>query len=89
MVFPASQVHIVNRDDMTGRPEEVMEGVHDFIGIPRRPLGAKVTGHRENVNTHRKDTLEQSTLELMRDFYRPHNIHLSRLLGWQLDSWDS
>jgi len=44
LAFPAAQVHVVNRDDMMRRPEEVMAAIHDFLGLQRLPIGKKVRG---------------------------------------------
>jgi len=66
----------------------VLDEVTEFIGIPpfSSEQKAKLASERHNEGLARsKSDEDEKALQSLRDFFRPHNARLEKLLGWKVD----
>lgn len=77
--FPTEQVLILPSEEFSGRPQQTMDRVSDFLGVPRHPVRIR---HRHNVSPSAE--VDDRVLDQLRAYYRPHNRELYRLLGEDL-----
>jgi hypothetical protein len=84
-LFPREQVLISSFEDLAVRPEEILNEVHEFIGVPPRPNDAKGMGA---VNSTEKPPagMYEEELASLRERYRSPNMELETLLGGRF--WD-
>ena len=77
-VFPREQVLVIHFEDWLSNFSSTMSRVWSFLGVPEASLSVQsvVNG---NVQLEHKDMLPK-TRELLKEFYRPHNIKLAELL---------
>jgi hypothetical protein len=79
--FPREQVLIVASEDFSRDEQGVMDGVSDFLGIPRYQ---RVGYARHNLSP--RITMDEDLRAELREFYAPHNQELYALLdrdfGW-------
>ena len=82
-LFPREQIHIIISDDLFAEPQATMDGIYDFLGVARIQHDAFPNVNKGNYS----GSMKPETLELLREFYRPHNEALFQFLGRRYD-WD-
>lgn len=80
--LPSSQVHIVNSEEFSADEQGVMNGVSDFLGVPRYERQGFA---RHNLST--RAAMDEATRAELGRFYRPHNARLYELIERDLN-WD-
>jgi hypothetical protein len=86
-LFPREQFHFLTLEDLSARPGETLDGVHEFLGIPaHRPADLP------HLHAAKYDTLERETRDRLGDYFAPHNQRLYDLVGrdfgWERGSAD-
>jgi hypothetical protein len=81
-LFDASQFHVLTLEELSARPGETLDRVHDFLGLPAyRPDDLKP------LHTASYSSLSPDTRAQLREYFRPHNARLYELVGRDL-GWD-
>jgi hypothetical protein len=68
--------------------DNLLDEVSDFLGIDpfAKEQKEQFMSQRHNEGLVRsKSADDEQTLQTLRDFYRPHNTRLEKLLGWKVD----
>lgn len=81
-LFPREQFMVERSEDLFQDPAAVFERTLRFLGLPPRELK-----QYEQFNAFSQDSMEPDTRARLEDHFRPHNEHLSRLLGRDF-GWD-
>ena len=84
--FPKEQFLFLRMEDLTNNPFETMSKITNFLHISPVSNEEADQWFSEKINhrTHEQDTLfkiRDTTISLLRNFYRPHNELLAQLLG--------
>jgi hypothetical protein len=74
--FPREQLHIASSERFLADPAGVLGEIHDFLGVPRRPLGIY---HKHNART--RQPLKPATRERLEAFFTEPNRQLFEYLG--------
>jgi hypothetical protein len=74
--FRREQIHIVAMEDLAADPQGILDGVHQFLGLP--PRNAEDLAPRF-VSEY--DPLPEDARRVLGDYFRPHNQRLYELLG--------
>lgn len=83
--FPREQVAVIRFEDLIGDAEATVAGVHEHLGVERRPdLVGKVAGVNSSSAARNAD---QDTVDRLRAFYAPLNEDLAALLGPEFRPW--
>ena len=83
-LFPADQLLVLDSDELFDRPGETLRRVFDYAGID--PSFSVSDLDARNTGSNRSDVDPRTVAEL-RDYFRPHNERLYRLIGRDL-GWD-
>ena len=76
---------MVRFEDLVGDPAGTVAGIHEHIGVERRP---ELAGKIEGVNPSPDDTeVDVETVRRLRAVYAPLNEDLAALLGPQFRPW--
>ncbi len=75
-LFPKEQFLILRSEDLFANPEKVTREVYEFLGIPHLQLE-----QYQNVNPGNYPSAESDTINLLIEYFRPHNQKLAELLG--------
>ncbi|XP_046575309.1 carbohydrate sulfotransferase 15-like [Haliotis rubra] len=82
-VFPRDQILIIKMEDMRDHFYNVFAKIFKFLGLS--PLPRSVMDQREREAKSKKRSkrvhMMDKTRHLLDDFYRPHNIQLTKLIG--------
>lgn len=73
--FPRNQFHIIHSDDLFAIPDEMMQGVWNFLSLESHEL-AECPAHRQQ-----KYRTYQSTVNYLAEYFEPYNRELYELLG--------
>jgi hypothetical protein len=80
--FPRAQLLVLESRRLRDRPDEVIDEVSDFLGVPRM----EHQGKRSAIHVGEYDQKPPAeTASLLRRVYRPHNERLFELLGRDFD----
>lgn len=82
--FSPEQVHVVIMERWIQHPDECLNGILDFLELPRVELPKKAA----HMRAYTVDPLDSETKEVLRDLYRPHNERLFELLGDPIPEWE-
>jgi hypothetical protein len=74
--FPREQFHFVTLEQLADAPQQALEGVHDFLGIPGHDYAALPRLHSAQYDSIGADAREQ-----LAAYFRPHNERLYELAG--------
>ncbi len=74
--FPREQFLIFKSEELFQDPERVTRQVYEFLDIPYFQLA-----QYKNVNPGGYPSAEAETLDLLKEYFRPHNERLAELLG--------
>lgn len=80
--FPRHQIHVLSLEEMEADPRRVVSEVHEFLGLPERPLEQLPV-----LFTSEYEPLPAETRALLEEYFRPHNARLYELLGRDF-GWD-
>ncbi len=75
-VFPPNSVLVIQSETMFSDPVSVMAEVFGFLGLP-----AVTDINYEPLNVGGYDNSDADARRQLTEFYRPHNVELSRLCG--------
>lgn len=82
--FPQEQIHIVILDDLVTHPADEVNKVFKFLGLQEYTLDSY---EPENKASYDLNEISESTIQLLREFYKPYNQELEKMLGRKL-RWD-
>jgi hypothetical protein len=77
--FPRESIKILCLEEVTQHPNETMEEVFEFLGLPPQPL------FLEAHNTRSYDAMEPEVRAELSEFYRTHNEVLFDMIGRRFD----
>ncbi len=80
--FPAEQIHLVRSEDMRSNPQQVVDEVAAFLGLPAARVADSVP---RNIGDYRADWTPVH--ERLAAYYAPHNARLKDLTGRDF-MWD-
>jgi hypothetical protein len=81
-LFDREQFHFLTLEDLSARPGETLDAVHDFLGLPaHRP--ERLTP----LHTASYSSLAPESRERLGEYFRPHNQRLYELVGRDL-GWE-
>jgi Sulfotransferase domain len=83
-LFPREQFHFLTLEDLSVRPQETLDAVHEFLGLPPHAYADLKPLH----TAPRYDSLAPGTREQLGDYFRPYNERLYELIGRDL-GWGS
>lgn len=82
-VFPADNIHLVISESLFSKPQQSMDELHRFLGLPSHSLESY---EKRNGNSY--SDMTPRTREMLADFFAPHNRRLEERLGietgWQV-----
>jgi len=78
--FSKNNTRVLFAEDFFSSPSETANQVYSFLGL--RPHVSDSWPHARDGDS--KEQPPQEALQLLREFYRPHNEHLSQMLGKSL-----
>lgn len=79
--FPREQMLILSSDDLRHNPQEVMDRVFAFLGLPSYTPKKFTDGHR------RYRPMNPKMRKRLSEYYRPYNQQLEELLGMKFN-WE-
>ena len=83
-LFPRAQFHFLTLEELSARPGETLDAVHDFLGLPpHRPASLPRLHAAPEYSS-----LPPETRERLREYFRPHNQRLYDLVGRDF-GWDA
>jgi Sulfotransferase domain len=80
--FPAGQMLILGSEDFFAHPQQSYDQTVTFLGLPPRPLR-----DAPQMNKGSYPPMSDATRQRLRDYFRPHNQRLYKLLGRDF-GWD-
>ncbi len=81
-LFPREQFHFLTLEDLSARPGETLDGVHEFLGLPaHRPENLP------HLHAASYSSLPPDSRERLQEYFRPHNQRLYELVGRDF-GWD-
>ena len=87
-VFDRQNLLILDFRRLHSDVSKLLDDVTSFLEIPpfTENQKAQLGAERYNVGLAReKSRQDEETIQTLRDFYRPHNVRLEQLLGWNID----
>ena len=81
-IFPKEQILIVDANELNNQTEKTLENIFKFLHISNHKIQDLA-----KVNVGKYSPMNESTRQLLFDFYKPHNLRLYKLLGRTFD-WD-
>ena len=82
--FDPAQFLLLRLEDFSQDPERYMQRVFDFLGVGAPDnWGTVLQDKRSNTHWMQRDPILEETETLLRDFYRPYNQLLARLVEQQ------
>ena len=78
--FSKNNTLVLFAEDFFSSPSETAKQVYSFLGL--RPHVSNSWPHARDGDS--KEQPPREAMQILREFYRPHNEHLSRMLGKQL-----
>jgi sulfotransferase family protein len=81
-LYPRERVHVERSESYFARPDESVDRLLDFLGLPRMRLTVKA------VRPPPYARLPEALRRRLTGFFRPHNDRLERLLGRAME-WDA
>ncbi len=82
-LFDRDQFHFITLEELSARPGETLDAVHDFLGLPAYRAEGLTPLH-----TAEYSSLAPETRERLGEYFRPHNQRLYELIGRDL-GWES
>jgi len=79
-VFPREQFLILKGEDLYEKPAATMKQVFDFLGLPDYQLS-----EYKRFNPGYYKPIDDSTRQLLSDYFRPYNQRLEEFLGMKFD----
>jgi hypothetical protein len=79
--FPREQFHFLTLEDLAAAPQRTLDGVHDFLGLPRRRAEQLPRINISSRHDADYDPLPPEVQERLQAYFRPHNERLYELLG--------
>ncbi len=81
-VFPREQIHIIKAEDFFSEPSKCVFQVLKFLGLKNYELDIS-----KKHNAGKYEPMDSSIQEYLKNYFRPHNEKLYKLLGRDLN-WD-
>ncbi len=86
-LFPREQFHFLSLEELSARPGETLDSVHEFLGLPpHRPENLP------HLHAAKYDSLAPETRDRLEEVFRPHNQRLYEIVGrdfgWERRSAD-
>ena len=81
--YSKKQFLILTTDDLRKNPQQTLNQVFDFLGLP--PF--KVENFRDRNVGNYKEKMNEDTRKFLIEYFKPHNERLSKLLQRSFD-WD-
>ncbi|HET7579657.1 MAG TPA: sulfotransferase domain-containing protein [Bacillales bacterium] len=81
-VFPMEQFHIVQSEKLHERPQETMDDIFKFLGLPSYQLNVY-----EHHNSGDYFKMDPKTRKILVNYYQPYNEELYQFLGTNFN-WD-
>ena len=75
-IFPRKQFLIIRGEDLYQRPAATMKQVFDFLDLPEHKLS-----EYKKLNPGYYQPIDESTRQILSDFFQPHNQKLEKFLG--------
>ena len=88
--FPKDQLLFIRLEDWSKNRTRILnEHVFPLLGLPSVPSERIATDSAKNKNRHGSNVkMHNSTIQLLRDFYRPFNEDLSEMLNDNSYLWN-
>ena len=74
--FDRANIHVTSLEEMVRSPQETLDRIHDFLGIP-----AYEQPQLRRMNRNSYDPLQPELRRRLEKYYEPHNQRLYELLG--------
>ena len=81
-LFPKEQIFILDSNELSQKPVEIMNEVFKFLNLPEYIFQKKFYNKK-----FKYDKMENATREKLIEFYKPINEKLFKLIGKKYD-WD-
>ncbi|MCA1682483.1 MAG: sulfotransferase domain-containing protein [Actinobacteria bacterium] len=82
-LFQREQFHFLTLEELAAEPQRVLDGVHEFLGLPAHAYPALEPLHV----APRYGAISEETRVRLTEYFRPHNERLYELLGVDL-GWE-
>jgi hypothetical protein len=84
-LFPISQIHIADYSVLKHNCRQFLGEIINFLGIPSYNCDISKLQKKVNVGHYVNKSIPDKMLNLLSDFYKPHNERLFKLLGKRFD----
>lgn len=75
--FPRQQFHFLTLEQLAAHPQQALDGVHEFLGLPTHQYPTLAPVHV----APRYDSIDSDERAALSDYFRPHNQRLYELVG--------
>jgi hypothetical protein len=75
-LFRRDQLHFLTLEQLAVEPQEALDGVHGFLGLPPHSYAAL-----PRLHVARYDSIDAGAREQLAEYFRPHNERLYELAG--------
>lgn len=79
-LFPKKNIHIISTESLGEKPNEVLNGIFEFLGVTHHQINTEKKHEKGNYKK-----MNDSTKELLQKFFVPRNKKLYDLIGMDFD----